>query len=334
MEKNEEIKGTLEQIGECEKKEEQKKEKTFYKEWLFWVIIGIVFFSLILNFTIPKNTKTYKTSSNTSNTTSNTNSSITNKTKANPYKLQNEYDGLYKFILNSDNGSGHTFTSKGVIVFDNGTCKAKYSINSDTITEYSREYNGFCGINEEDSKFYFSLNDNEKVYQCTKTDQGFSCELNSEYDLAGCSSKELVLTYVEDSQDIDKVLAQVKEEEKVKKEEQFKESCQTYTFEQMARNPNNFKGTNVKVVGEVVQVMSDSNSTNLRVNITKTGTYTTYYTDTIYVAYQPEAGEDKILEGDIITIYGTSQGDCSYTTVLGATVTLPNIDAKYITINK
>ena len=167
-----------------------------------------------------------------------------------------------------------------------------------------------------------------------KIDKNFSCKLKSKYDLAGCYSEELVLNYVEDSQDVDKVLAQVKEEEKVKEEEQFKESCQTYTFEQMARNPNNFKGTNVKVVGEVVQVMSGSNSTNLRVNITKTGTYTTYYTDTIYVVYQPEAGEDKILEGDIITIYGISQGDCSYTTVLGATVTLPNIDAKYITINK
>lgn len=315
--------------------EENKKETKFIKEWWFWVIVGIVLFLLILNFSITKNTKTYKTSSDASNTTSNINSSVANKTKANPYKVQNEYDGLYKFILKSDNGSGHTFTSKGVIVFDNGICKAKYLINSDTITEYSREYKGFCGINEEDdSKFCFSLNDNEIVYQCMKIDKNFSCKLKSKYDLAGCYSEELVLNYVEDSQDVDKVLAQVKEEEKVKEEEQFKESCQTYTFEQMARNPNNFKGTNVKVVGEVVQVMSGSNSTNLRVNITKTGTYTTYYTDTIYVVYQPEAGEDKILEGDIITIYGISQGDCSYTTVLGTTVTLPNIDAKYITINK
>ncbi|MGN1302426.1 MAG: hypothetical protein ACI4VO_02080 [Clostridia bacterium] len=126
-------------------------------------------------------------------------------------------------------------------------------------------------------------------------------------------------------------------EEKAKKEQEereFKASCQAYTFEQMARNPDNFKGTNVKVTGEVVQVMSDSYSTNLRVNITKNGTYSTYYTDTIYVVYYPESGEDKILENDIITIYGTSQGDCSYTTVLGSTVTLPNIKAKYITIEK
>lgn len=39
MEKNEEIKGTLEQTVKGGKKEKQKKEKTFYKKWWFWVII-------------------------------------------------------------------------------------------------------------------------------------------------------------------------------------------------------------------------------------------------------------------------------------------------------
>lgn len=134
----------------------------------------------------------------------------------------------------------------------------------------------------------------------------------------------------------EKARKEKEEAEKKAKEEQdeknFKSSCNTYSYEQIARNPEKVKGKNVKVTGEVIQVMSDSYSTNLRVNITKTGTYSTYYTDTIYVVYYPKNGEDKILENDIITIYGTSQGDCSYTTVLGTTVTLPNIKAEYITI--
>ena len=69
-------------------------------------------------------------------------------------------------------------------------------------------------------------------------------------------------------------------------------------------------------------------------NITKEGTYSTYYTDTIYVTYTPEEGEDKILEDDIITVYGISQGDYSYTSTIGAQVTLPLISGKYITLEK
>lgn len=126
------------------------------------------------------------------------------------------------------------------------------------------------------------------------------------------------------------------EQERIQKEQEeqeFKASCQTYTYEQMARNPENFKGTNVKVTGEVIQALYGSEGIDLRVNITKEGNYATYYTDTIYVVYYPEEGEDKILEDDIITIYGTAQGDYTYTSTLGGPITLPLVYGKYIEIN-
>lgn len=126
------------------------------------------------------------------------------------------------------------------------------------------------------------------------------------------------------------------EQERIQKEQEeqeFKASCQTYTYEQMARNPENFKGTNVKVTGEVIQALYGSEGIDLRVNITKEGDYATYYTDTIYVVYYPEEGEDKILEDDIITIYGTAQGDYTYTSTLGGPITLPLVYGKYIEIN-
>ena len=70
---------------------------------------------------------------------------------------------------------------------------------------------------------------------------------------------------------------------------------------------------------------------DLRINITKEDYG--YYTDTIYALYIPKDGEDKILEGDNITIWGTAQGDYSYTSVLGSKVTLPFINVNYIQIN-
>lgn len=126
-------------------------------------------------------------------------------------------------------------------------------------------------------------------------------------------------------------------EEKARKEEEeknFKTSCKEYTFEELARNPDKIKGSKVKLMGKVIQTMYGTLGVNLRVNITKKGSYSTYYTDTIYVTYYPKEGEDKILEDDIITIWGTSYGDTSYTSTIGATITLPYISAKYITINE
>lgn len=115
-------------------------------------------------------------------------------------------------------------------------------------------------------------------------------------------------------------------------ETEYKDECIEKSYEELARNPDNVKGTKVKVTGEVIQVTEYNNKTELRVNITKEEYG--YYTDTIYVTYVPKAGEDKILEDDIVTIWGISEGDYSYTSIMGSKVTLPKIDAKYIEINK
>ena len=115
-------------------------------------------------------------------------------------------------------------------------------------------------------------------------------------------------------------------------ETEYKDECIEKSYEELARNPDNVKGTKVKVTGEVIQVTEYNNKTELRVNITKEEYG--YYADTIYVTYVPKNGEDKILENDIITIYGTAKGDYSYTSIMGAKVTLPKIDADFIEINK
>ena len=336
--------------------EEEKKKFKLYQKWWFWVIITILI--IICIFFLNNKKKTIKTNDNTQTNSMNyfeqlkQNYNENIKLKENPYEVTNQYDGIYKFSLKSDNGNGIIFTSTGVITFYNGQCKIKYEYGSNTINKSTREFEGFCGLNPEDNlTFYFSLNDDNnyelKTYKCEASEKNLSCELKSTYDLSGCTNNKLDLVYSENQNlnELNTIFSQtIKEEEekrileeKAKKEQEektFKESCQTYTFEQMARNPDNFKGTNVKVTGEVVQALYGDTSVDLRVNITKKGTYSTYYDDTIYVVYYLESGEDKILEDDIITIYGTSQGDYSYTSTMGAKITLPLISAKYITINQ
>lgn len=85
-----------------------------------------------------------------------------------------------------------------------------------------------------------------------------------------------------------------------------------------------------KYTGEIIQVLEDGNDRQLRVNITK-GRYS--YTDTIYVMYTKKEGESRLLEDDIVTLYGKNMGTVSYVSVLGSTVTLPCVYAEYIELN-
>lgn len=123
------------------------------------------------------------------------------------------------------------------------------------------------------------------------------------------------------------------EKEKAKKEKKdYIASCKTYKYKDIARNPDKYYGKRAKFKGEVVQVIEGYFTTTLRVDVTK-GKYG-IYTDTMYVVYTPKsANESRILEDDIITIYGELAGIETYETVMGASVSIPKIEAEYITIN-
>ena len=113
--------------------------------------------------------------------------------------------------------------------------------------------------------------------------------------------------------------------------EQYMEQCSSYDFKEIARNPEAHKGEYAKFTGEVIQVMEENSAYTLRVNITK-GDYD-IWTDTILVYYLGSADNNRILEEDIIDIYGQLGGMYTYTTVMGADNTVPLMYAEYIDIN-
>lgn len=303
-----------------------------------WWFLGIIVVAIIIILFCMLSEKTDNSKDVYSNDIKNDISDSENHCKTNPYEITNDYNGTYKFTIN--NG---TDTIIGAISIDGGNLKTKFSSIDNSLT--IPIYNGFCGLSKEDNTtFYISIMNSSyetiRKFKCIKSDKNLSGE-----SLTYTNYKNVDFIYVDDSKDIESVYNEVLKQEKEKKkleqkakEEQEKQefisSCQTYTFEQIARNPDKFKGTNVKLTGEVVQVIDGLASKSLRVNITKNGTYSTYYTDTIYVNYMPEEGEDRILEDDIITIYGTAQGDYSYTSTIGTTITLPFVSGKYIVIEK
>ena len=102
--------------------------------------------------------------------------------------------------------------------------------------------------------------------------------------------------------------------------------CQEYDYNEIQRNPDNYKDKYIKVSGKVIQVSNGLfNSVTLRVNDANDNTW--------YVTYSYDKGESKILDSDNITVYGKSKGVTTYTSITGASITIPSVKASYIDIN-
>lgn len=112
--------------------------------------------------------------------------------------------------------------------------------------------------------------------------------------------------------------------------QQFIDECQSYSYDEIARNPNSYIGKSAKFKGKVIQVLPDGDSYTLRVNITA-GRYS--WSDTILVTYtKQDSNEGNILEDDIVMLYGTLMGTYTYETVMGSQLTVPLLFATYIDI--
>lgn len=97
--------------------------------------------------------------------------------------------------------------------------------------------------------------------------------------------------------------------------------CESVSYSDVERNPDNYDGMNIKISGTVAQVSEGwFDSVTLRVNCDG---------NMWYVTYTRSDGESRILEDDYITCYGECTGVTSYTSVLGSKVTIPSMKMVY-----
>ena len=108
----------------------------------------------------------------------------------------------------------------------------------------------------------------------------------------------------------------------------YKSQCNTIVYDDIAREPDKYKKTKVKFKGKVIQVQESGSDVVLRINVTK-GDYD-IYKDTVWVNYKYSKDEKKILEKDIVNLWGEVQGSKSYQSVLGGQITIPEINARSI----
>lgn len=111
--------------------------------------------------------------------------------------------------------------------------------------------------------------------------------------------------------------------------EEYKAKSTLIFYEDLARQTEKYVGKKAKFTGQVIQVQEIyGNQIILRVNVTK-GDYD-IYKDTIWINYRYQEGESRVLENDIINVWGEIKGRKSYLTILGNKITIPELDGMVI----
>ncbi|WP_239257066.1 hypothetical protein [Listeria ilorinensis] len=143
------------------------------------------------------------------------------------------------------------------------------------------------------------------------------------------SSDYLVLSDYQSKIDeiTEKINAKALEDAKKADQEKAKQNATDITFQMLDKNADTYAGEPYYLKGEVIQAMEDGGMTLFRVNITQSEYG--YWTDTVAVIY---FGATDAVQDDIIEVYGTVYGNYSYTSTLGAELTIPGIAAEEITV--
>ncbi len=117
----------------------------------------------------------------------------------------------------------------------------------------------------------------------------------------------------------------------------YKAQCRQMDYKELFRYPDKYKGTKVMVKVRVAQIVSANFSGSRKAwrAYTDNSGYGFYADDEYYMLDKRGGDAVKILEDDIITVYGEFTGLEKITRVLtGTTDELPRIEVKYADLAK
>ncbi|MDO5118398.1 MAG: hypothetical protein Q4D34_07925, partial [Eggerthellaceae bacterium] len=113
--------------------------------------------------------------------------------------------------------------------------------------------------------------------------------------------------------------AQAAEEEAARAAEEAMGYETGITYDQIARTPDDYKGSKVMFYGKVIQVIESDDRVQIRLAVD--GDY-----DTVLLGeYDASIVSSRVLEDDWITIYGISAGTITYKSTFGGNITVPGV---------
>lgn len=97
------------------------------------------------------------------------------------------------------------------------------------------------------------------------------------------------------------------------------------TFDQIARTPDDYEEKKIEFTGKVLQVMEEDDYTEIRLAVDGD------YDNVILVDVDSNImNGSRILEDDLVTVSGVSDGTTTYESTSGANITIPAMTAKII----
>ena len=118
----------------------------------------------------------------------------------------------------------------------------------------------------------------------------------------------------------EKAKKEAEEKEKAEAEAKAKQGYNTgITYNQLARTPADYIAEKVKFRGKVIQVMEGDGTIQIRLAVNSD------YDTILLGEFDSSITSSRILEDDVITIYGTSAGIISYQSTLGGTISIPGV---------
>lgn len=106
--------------------------------------------------------------------------------------------------------------------------------------------------------------------------------------------------------------------------EEYKEFCKLIPYSDLVRTPDEYKNTDVKSGGKILQIMETAGIQILRVQANGD------MNDMFAVRYKADSSDEKLLENDIINFYGSFNGFEKYKTIFGKEISVPSINAAYV----
>lgn len=97
-----------------------------------------------------------------------------------------------------------------------------------------------------------------------------------------------------------------------------------YDYESIARNPDSYEGKKMAFVGKVAQVIEGDGETDIRLAVDD------YYNDIIYVYFASDIIDFRVLDDDVLTVYGTGEGLYTYESTMGNSVSVPLMQADHV----
>lgn len=171
-----------------------------------------------------------------------------------------------------------------------------------------------------------------KIVQQALNEKGYNC--GTPDGIAGAKTTEQIKAFEQESGiNVNGVITDellnalgVAEEikEAAEKAAQMGQYSADYTYEQLARNPDTYMGKKVKIYGKVLQAEDSGDTCYARIALNSN------YDTVIFVTYDKELLGYRLLENDMVNVYGESYGVYSYEAVSGATITIPWVDADII----